>query len=198
MDRFNLELNASPTLLAGNPFTALGGELTQLLGRVADAAGGRGGRPALVGVLPTLRRTDLHPGVITDGPRYRALNAGLRQLRHDSFQIRIAGDDPLELASGAVEGANTSFQLHLRVNPADFTRTYNAVQFRIGCQVPGSPGPGLATEIAEFALPAVQSPPQLGGAVIGITIARNVTSNSKNAIVGTAARASAAVSWLTP
>ena len=110
--------------------------MTQLLGRVADAAGGHGGRAALVGVLPTLRRTDLHPGVITDGPRYRAVNAGLRQLRHDSFQIRIAGDDPLELASGAVEGANTSFQLHLRVNPADFTRTYNAVQFRIGMSSP--------------------------------------------------------------
>ena len=27
-----------------------------------------------------------------------------------------------------VEGANTSFQVHLRVNPAEFTRTYNAVQ----------------------------------------------------------------------
>ena len=28
----------------------------------------------------------------------------------------------------AVEGANTSFQVHLRVNPSDFMRTYNAVQ----------------------------------------------------------------------
>src|SRR6266702_2544145 len=130
LDRFNLELNASPTLLAGNPFTALGDELTLLLGRVADAAGTHSGRPALIGVLPTLRWTDLHPGVITDVPRYRALNTSLRHLRQGSFRIRIAGVDPLELASEdvAVEGANTSFQVHLRVNPADFTRTYNAVQ----------------------------------------------------------------------
>jgi hypothetical protein len=27
-----------------------------------------------------------------------------------------------------LEGANSSFQIHLRVDPADFTRTYNAVQ----------------------------------------------------------------------
>src|SRR6266498_2379065 len=56
LDRFNLELNATPTLLAGRPFAALGEELRLLLGRVADAAGKHGGRPVLVGILPTLRR----------------------------------------------------------------------------------------------------------------------------------------------
>ena len=35
LDRFNLELNASPVLLAGRPFAALGGELNVLLDRVA-------------------------------------------------------------------------------------------------------------------------------------------------------------------
>jgi hypothetical protein len=38
LDRFNLELNASPRLLAGDPFTAVGDELTLLLERVRDAA----------------------------------------------------------------------------------------------------------------------------------------------------------------
>ena len=73
---------------------------------------------------------DLGPGMITDTPRYRALNSGLRRLRRDPFRIRIAGADPLELASADVglEGANSSFQIHLRVDPAEFTRTYNAVQ----------------------------------------------------------------------
>ena len=31
----------------------------------------------------------------------------------------------------SVEGANTSFQVHLRVNPAEFTRAYNAAQLAI-------------------------------------------------------------------
>jgi hypothetical protein len=130
LDRFNLELNASPTLLAGRPFAALGQELRRLLSRVGDAARGQGGRVALVGILPTLRRADLQPAAISDMPRYRALDSGLRRLRNDAFHVQIAGADPLELASDdvALEGAATSFQVHLRVDPADFTRTYNAVQ----------------------------------------------------------------------
>jgi hypothetical protein len=130
LDRFNLELNTTPTLLAGRPFAALGTELRLLLGRVADSAREHGGRLALVGILPTLSRADLHPGAISDLARYRALDRGLRRLRHDPFHLRIAGADPLELHSDdvALEGANTSFQVHLRVDPAAFARTYNAVQ----------------------------------------------------------------------
>src|SRR6266540_1277113 len=130
LDRFNLELNATPTLLTGRPFAVLGEELRLLLEHVADAAGRHGGRPALLGILPTLRRADLHPGAISDLPRYRALNRRLRLLRHDPFHLRITGADPLELTSDdvALEGAATSFQVHLRVDPADFAHTYNAVQ----------------------------------------------------------------------
>src|SRR6266700_2626763 len=130
LDRFNLELNATPTLLAGQPFTALGEELRLLLGRVAEAARAHGGRPVLVGILPTLRRADRGARVISDLPRYRALNSRLRGLRHDPFHLRIAGADPLELASDdvALEGAATSFQVHLRVDPDAFARSYNAAQ----------------------------------------------------------------------
>jgi gamma-glutamyl:cysteine ligase YbdK (ATP-grasp superfamily) len=130
LDRFNLELNASPVPLAGRPFAALGSELNVLLDQVAHTARGRGGRPALIGILPTLTRADLGPGALTDTPRYQGLDTGLRRLRQGPLRIRIAGADPLELASEdvALEGANSSFQVHLRVDPADFTRTYNAVQ----------------------------------------------------------------------
>ena len=130
LDRFNLELNASPALLAGRPFAILGGELNVLLDRVANAAKDHAGRPALIGILPTLSLADLRPGVSRDVPHYRALNSGRRRLRQDPFPIRIAGEDPLVLATEdvALEGANGSFQVHLRVDPAEFTRTYNAVQ----------------------------------------------------------------------
>ena len=62
LDRFNLELNASPARLAGRPFAALSRELTILLDRVADTAGAFGGRPVLIGILPTLQQSDLGPG----------------------------------------------------------------------------------------------------------------------------------------
>src|SRR5262249_3438421 len=102
LDRFNLELNASPVPLAGRPFAALGSELNVLLDQVADAAGGRAGRPALIGILPTLRLADLGPGGMTDLPRYRALNTGLRRPRPDPVRVRIAGAGPPQLASEGV------------------------------------------------------------------------------------------------
>jgi hypothetical protein len=133
LNRFNLELNSSPVQLAGpgsRPFAALGRELGLLLARAAAAARAHQGRIAMIGMLPTLGRADLDHGAVTDAARYRALDHGLRRLRQGPIQIRIAGEEPLELTSEhiALEGANTSFQVHLRVAPGDFTRVYNAAQ----------------------------------------------------------------------
>jgi hypothetical protein len=130
LNRYNLELNASPVPLAGRPFTALGGELGRLLTLASAAARAQHGRIALIGILPTLRPHHLDLGMVTDSARYRALDRGLRRLHRGPFLIRIAGAEPLELTSEhvTVEGANTSFQVHLRVAPGDFTRVYNAAQ----------------------------------------------------------------------
>jgi len=133
LNRFNLELNTSPALLAGPdscPFTALAGELGELLARVGEAARAHHGRIALIGILPTLSPAHLDLGMVTDAARYRALDRGLQRLRRGPVLIRIDGAEPLETASEHVtlEGANTSFQVHLRVDPGEFTRVYNAAQ----------------------------------------------------------------------
>jgi len=130
LNQFNLELNASPVPLAGRPFTALAGELGQLLARAGAAARAHHGRVALIGILPTLSLAHLDLGMVSDAARYRALDRGLRRLHRGPFLIRVTGEEPLELTTEHVtlEGANTSFQLHLRVAPADFTRIYNAAQ----------------------------------------------------------------------
>ena len=130
LSRFNLELNSSPALLAGCPFTALAGELGVLLDRVGAAARAHHGRIVLIGVLPTLSQAHLGSGAVTSTARYRALDRGLRRLRQGPLQIKISGAEPLELTSEdiSLEGANCSFQVHMRVAPGDFTRVYNAVQ----------------------------------------------------------------------
>ena len=130
LNRFNLELNSSPALLVGRPFTALAGELGVLLDRVGAAARAHHGRVALIGVLPTLSQAHLGAAAVTGTARYRALDRGLRRLRRGPLQIKISGAEPLELTSEdiALEGANSSFQVHMRVAPGDFTRVYNAVQ----------------------------------------------------------------------
>jgi gamma-glutamyl:cysteine ligase YbdK (ATP-grasp superfamily) len=134
IDRFNLELNLTPAPLAGRPFAAMASELEQALGIVRRAAAWHGGRVVMVGILPTLRTGDLQLAALSDAPRYRALNHGLRRLRQEPFRIRIAGADPLELAADDVglEGANTSFQVHLRVDPDRFAAAFNAAQLATG------------------------------------------------------------------
>jgi gamma-glutamyl:cysteine ligase YbdK (ATP-grasp superfamily) len=129
-DRFNLEINTRPGPLAGRPFTALAAELDDALAEVGRAAALHGGRVVTIGILPTLTAADLSPAALTDTRRYRALSAAIRALRHEPFCVRIGGADPLDLRADDVtlQGANTSFQVHLRVAPADFARTYNAAQ----------------------------------------------------------------------
>jgi gamma-glutamyl:cysteine ligase YbdK (ATP-grasp superfamily) len=130
LDRFNLECNLRHCLLAGRPFAALQREVESALAEVRRAAGVHGGRVAMIGILPTLRRGDLEGSAMTDTPRFRALSAGLRRRRREPFRVRIEGDDSLDIACDSVtfEGANTSLQVHLRVAPAAFAATYNAVQ----------------------------------------------------------------------
>ena len=81
------------------PVSALDDKLNLLLDRVALAAGAFGGRLVLIGILPTLRRSDIGPGALTDLRRYLALDNRLRQVRHGPIRIRIAGMDSLEIVT---------------------------------------------------------------------------------------------------
>jgi hypothetical protein len=133
LDRFNLECNTRPTLLAGRPFEKLEAELDSALLELGRAAAPLGGRVVAIGILPTLLAEHLQPSAITDSPRYRALSRSLRALRGTAFEARIDGEEPLTFTCDDVQmiGANTSFQVHLRVRPQDFARSYNAAQLAI-------------------------------------------------------------------
>ena len=130
LDRFNLECNSMPRPLAGAPLGGLEAELDGHVARVRAAAARRGGRVVLAGIVPTLRAEHLQGSAMTDTPRYRAMNAGIRRLKGEPFQVRIQGQDELTIDVDDVtyEGANTSFQLHLRVSPDEFSAMYNAAQ----------------------------------------------------------------------
>ncbi len=130
LDRFNLECNLRHGPLAGHPFRALGREMRDALEVVDRAARAHGGRVVPIGILPTLTEDDLQSEAMTDTPRFRALSAGLQRLRRSPFAVHIDGPDPLSVTCQDVtlEGANTSVQVHLRVEPAEFARIYNAIQ----------------------------------------------------------------------
>jgi gamma-glutamyl:cysteine ligase YbdK (ATP-grasp superfamily) len=130
LDRFNLEYNLSPVPAAGTPFAALQAELNAALNALGSIAAKHDGRIVPIGILPTLRIEQLQESAMSDLPRYRALASGIKRIRQEQFHIRIDGEEPLDIDcdSLTIEGANTSFQLHLRVNPDDFTSHYNAAQ----------------------------------------------------------------------
>jgi gamma-glutamyl:cysteine ligase YbdK (ATP-grasp superfamily) len=128
--RFNLEVCTHPRPLAGEPFRALGAQFEELLAHIGGAAERHGGRIVAVGILPTLATPHVQTGAMTDLARYRALSRGIRRLRNAPFSVEISGADPLALEVDDVtcEGAMTSLQLHLRVEPADYVDSYNAAQ----------------------------------------------------------------------
>ena len=96
----------------------------------SGAAAQLGARIAMIGILPTLEQGDLDACVLSNVNRYRALSRGIRRIRGEPFVVRIRGEDELSVQADDVtfEGANTSLQVHLRVDPEAFARTYNAAQ----------------------------------------------------------------------
>lgn len=130
LDRFNLECNLRHTPLAGRPFDALRGEIEDACAELGRAASVHGGRVVMIGILPTVRHPDLTRHAMTDTARYRALARALRGARDGPFELNIDGDDPLQLDCDDVtfEGAATSMQIHLRVDPQRFAAIFNAVQ----------------------------------------------------------------------
>ena len=128
--RFNLEANLQPFALEGGCLSDLEAEIVQLVQLARDAAVAEGGDVVLVGILPTLRLSDLGLESMTPKPRYLALNKAMLGLRGGSFQTLIKGLDELQVTHDNIllEACNTSFQLHFQVGPEEFARLYNLAQ----------------------------------------------------------------------
>ncbi|MFI0418584.1 glutamate--cysteine ligase [Spongiactinospora sp. 9N601] len=133
LGRFNLEVNLTPVPLAGRPFAALDAEIRQTVAAVDRAAAGQGGEVVAIGILPTLSEADFTRESMSDERRYRALSRGIRRLRPEPFRVRIHGAQRLELQVEDVilESATTSWQVHLRTEPAEFDQVYNAAQLAV-------------------------------------------------------------------
>ncbi len=132
--RFNLEANATPLMFSGKCFSAMHRELRELVSIVRGAASSHGADVVLSGFLPTLAQSDLGLENMTPAPRYTALNENLVALRNGPFHIDIRGQDELSTSCDSVmmESSNCSFQLHLQVDPDDFTVLHNTAQLITG------------------------------------------------------------------
>jgi CBS domain-containing protein len=134
LGRFNLEINLNPYRLTGTCFRQVKEELVHLL-RIGDKRAREfDDRLIMAGILPTLKRKHLNFDNMTPKPRYKSLSEVLLKFRGNDFQIYLQGVDDLysHLDSVLFEACNTSFQLHLQVNPDEFVDKYNWAQLIAG------------------------------------------------------------------
>jgi gamma-glutamyl:cysteine ligase YbdK (ATP-grasp superfamily) len=133
INQFNLELNLSPVLAANKPFTAITNEMLTKFSNMSTIASKINTRGLAIGILPTLEQHHLTSKYMTDESRYRVLCRELSKLRGEPFHIKIDGDEPVDFKTTEVclEGANTSFQVHLMVDKDKFASTFNAAQLTL-------------------------------------------------------------------
>jgi len=127
---FNLEINLDPFELKDDCFSKLHNQLLFLLEKAKKATIKRDSKIILTGILPTLSLKNISINNMTKIQRYYVLDEAIRESRKQDFAIHIKGVDELNLLHDSVmiEGCNTSFQMHLQVNPDTFIETYNWAQ----------------------------------------------------------------------
>ncbi len=127
---YNLELNLDPVELKHDCFSKLHVRLSTLLDKAKRVADNRDTKILLTGILPTLTLKHLSDDYMTPVERYYVLNEALKESRKQNFNIHIKGVDEVNLLQDSVllEGCNTSFQMHLQIDPDDFVRSYNWAQ----------------------------------------------------------------------
>lgn len=128
--RFNLEANLTPRSLNGDCFSRMQAELTELITKTRHSARTVKADVLLAGILPTLQKTDLTLDNLTPVSRYHELDRGVIRLRGGPLDIHIKGLDELQITHDNImmEACNTSFQIHLQTEPAEFAALYNMAQ----------------------------------------------------------------------
>lgn len=130
LGRFNLEINLDPQLFQGSALSDLEAQIVDRVQRAREVAKNHGALVALVGILPSISKTDLALENLTDRPRYHALNQILNEMRGGPYELNISGTDELTMTHDSImlEACNTSFQVHFQVDPDHFAKWYNIAQ----------------------------------------------------------------------
>ncbi|MFT5166168.1 MAG: CBS domain-containing protein [Saprospiraceae bacterium] len=131
---FNMEINLDPLPLSGNCFNEMESALWKLLQKGHQAASKANSHILMTGILPTLRHRHLQFDYMTPIERYQTISQALSEIRGTHFEIYLQGVDEFIMSLGSVlfEACNTSFQLHLQVNPEEFVDRHNWSQMIAG------------------------------------------------------------------
>ncbi|GAB4268634.1 MAG: glutamate-cysteine ligase family protein [Methylomicrobium sp.] len=126
--KFNIELNGIPTPLTDN----LGQRIENQLHTIWNKAGRHAEKTRhhliMIGILPTLKPSDLNLGNMSNMNRYRALNEQILFSRGKPIDLDIHGLEHLKLEHHDVmlESATTSLQIHTQIPLVTAHHYYNA------------------------------------------------------------------------
>ncbi len=126
--KFNIELNSTPTPLAGNAFSRMYKQLQSTWNTAFRHAESLNNQLLMIGILPTLKPSDLTLANMSNLNRYRALNKQILQSRGKPVRLDITGNEHLKMDHHDVmlESATTSLQIHIQL-PLDIAHHfYNA------------------------------------------------------------------------
>ncbi len=129
--RYTLEINLDPLDLCGNAFSQMEKQLNELLAYAEQIANKFGDRIVLAGILPSIGMSELDSRFMTPAPRYQKLEQRIRELRGGGdIELAIQGVDDLMMRHDNIlfEACNTSFQVHLQIDPDQFVDQYNWAQ----------------------------------------------------------------------
>ncbi|MDJ0837295.1 MAG: CBS domain-containing protein [Acidobacteriota bacterium] len=125
--RYNLEINCDPLEFSGDCLSRMQRDLAERVNKLDALMETMDGRVIMLGILPTIRRTDLSIENLTPLDRYYILNDAMNDLRGGPYEFRIEGIDELLTHHNSImfEGCNTSFQVHLQIKPEEAVEAYN-------------------------------------------------------------------------
>jgi CBS domain-containing protein/gamma-glutamylcysteine synthetase len=134
LGQFQIEANCDPQLLTADGISRMHIQLDELVDRARMSALEMNMGVVLMGILPTMRKSDLSLDSMVPSARYMQLNQIISKLKGGKFSLSIKGLDELILDHDSVmlEACNSSFQVHLQVAPSEFARMYNIAQVLAG------------------------------------------------------------------
>ena len=137
LGQFNVEINIEPQELDGDGLLRLEESVRRRLNHAEERAREVGGHLMLIGILPTLKETDVSEATLSANPRYKLLNEQIFAARGEDLRLEIEGTERLDTYADSItpEAACTSVQLHLQVSPSAFADHWNAAQAIAGPQI---------------------------------------------------------------
>ncbi len=126
---FNVEFNGDPAELTGRGLSKLHSNLADLWEQASHKAQEMDLKLAMIGILPTVRDSDLCTENMSASERYKALNEQVFRMRKGKpIKLDIEGREHLESVHHDVmlEAGATSFQVHLKIPKGRGVDYYNA------------------------------------------------------------------------